>query len=1158
MKRTISIFELSIMILAVFAFSYILDASLVDAEEISFSCCEKTNEGAVCQNVVSDNQCLEGARLVPSECEATSFCRLGCCIDDEAGTYDKNVPEMLCEGRWVDKPLCDISEASLGCCVLDDSTSFVTDSRCDYLANIYGVEKDYRNMGEAECVLLSSSQSKGACVVGDGCEFLTQQGCSSKQGEFYEDYLCTNDELNTGCNITSKTTCVDGRDGVYFVDSCGNPANVYDYSKRNDNSYWQKVVPLHKSCGAGNGNANSKECGNCDRFLGGICSSALEDGFDVSSGDFYCKDTGCLYQGESYDNGESWCVYDGKIGEGDDVVGSRHWKYVCSQGEILIEPCADYRNQICVQADTTINGSREFSNANCRPNNWKECSSLNSDDDDLEACSEALDCMIKEIKIADSFSFDVCVPQYPGGFDINSEAQQSAATEVCSMASQTCTVIYQEKSWGGCECVANCECEEAIFSEEMNDFCRSLGDCGGHVNIEGEYTENYNVINSPKLGKNYISDLVKMSVAKNYPDQKAEVGNLTEYLVAAGLYDLEDPEAEEDSGGGLGGSMGKVGLGAAGIGFAMYSIAPILGFGGGLSSWMAGPVNVGGFAGAMIAAGIGMFAGSMLAKIAGTSPGWSMVATISGGVAGVMLAGYFMEGIMGGACFDATTCLVIGVIALIVMIASLFFGSDCEPVEVEFTCEPWQPPVGGDGCEKCNEDPLKPCSEYRCESLGASCELLNKGTTEEMCVDARPDDSEPPRVEPRLGLISENHKYEKTEDGFKITSLNGGCLNAYENFYFGITTNEPAQCKFDLEIKDYEDMSQTFGINAYTYNHTTTFILPDPSHGQSQGIDWNGDLNMYVKCRDTKGNEMPGYYNIEMCVNQGPDNTAPVVKAVEPGNDGLIALNETEKEVKIYVSEPSECRWSFQDTDYVNMENDMECVKSLTQMEQGGYLCSDVLPVNSSQNEFYIRCKDQPWLNASGNVNQESFVYILRKPESELGIDWIEPSEDLEVEKTPTEVVLNVKTSGGAGGDLTKCSYSFTGDRMIPFFNTYSEVHEQKFNLNQGRKRIFVECEDTTGDVVREDISFRILVDKGTPQLARVYQNGNKMTVITSEDAECVFTTKDCNYKFDEGDSAGSGLKHSFSVVSGNKYYIRCKDKYGNLPGGCSAIVMAG
>ena len=70
-------------------------------------------------------------------------------------------------------------------------------------------------------------------------------------------------------------------------------------------------------------------------------------------------------------NGESWCEYEGKIGDGRDVVGSRHVKHICFMGEERIEPCADYRQEICVQSDTTLENGKTFSEAACRINNWR-------------------------------------------------------------------------------------------------------------------------------------------------------------------------------------------------------------------------------------------------------------------------------------------------------------------------------------------------------------------------------------------------------------------------------------------------------------------------------------------------------------------------------------------------------------------------------------------------------------------------------------------------------------------------------------------------------------------------------------------------------------------------------------------------------------------
>ncbi len=67
---------------------------------------------------------------------------------------------------------------------------------------------------------------------------------------------------------------------------------------------------------------------------------------------------------KSHKHGESWCEYDAQAGEGKDVVGSRQYMYSCINGEVIHEECRDYREEICVESGTT---------AVCRPNRWQDC-----------------------------------------------------------------------------------------------------------------------------------------------------------------------------------------------------------------------------------------------------------------------------------------------------------------------------------------------------------------------------------------------------------------------------------------------------------------------------------------------------------------------------------------------------------------------------------------------------------------------------------------------------------------------------------------------------------------------------------------------------------------------------------------------------------------
>jgi len=1272
MKKFISFFEMFVLIIGIFSFSYFIFSSsenaelipLVSAETSTIKCCEKTISGGTCVDVLDSSQCVAGANLAPSSCSATSFCKLGCCVDEEEGTYDKNVPQALCHGVWKDDANCNVAGADFGCCVVGDRTYYLTERACELKTERRGngsvVDWSF-GKNEAQCLASATYQETGACVLENkgvrNCKFSTRSECIGLSGEFNQGYLCTSKILNTTCEKTKETTCVDGKDEVYFVDSCGNPANIYDSLKIEDDFYWEIISYKEESCNADLGNANSETCGNCDRYLGGICSSADEDNFDVEYGDFYCKDLSCTYKGVNYKNGESWCVYDGKIGNGDDVVGSRHWKYVCSQGEIQVEPCADFRNEICVQSDSAIDDGI-FRSASCRVNGWQNCINANMGEG---GCS-GFDCELSKVNVDTKFQFDVCTPKYPA----------KASEDVCNLASTKCDVLYVKEPkglFGGSgewECVENCNCEKAIFTQQLNDVCRKLGDCGGYVNIEGVYTDaGYNVVNAPKVSNSYSSNHIPVAGQKANPGSLSELGagGILGNLNSGSSLNQEDYIDEEE-----GTSMTSsvlVSVGLSGTGWALGKLSSKMlaaqvaaggsanlislqgAFESAQSAWYSAnqvaetatrdlgqatfglgsnptaimeaqeavdsaviakdvayqnyldasskyqsalnpsptPSILSGFANVLMTTGIVYGMSSLIASLLDIQTSGS--GTIAGIVAGVaatyavaiyqasqsgafaMAGGGTAWGQVLGAVFTNTAGFGPGILAygvgisvavLVMYLFSDVFGGSVETkiVTVTFTCSSWVPPSGASNCKSCNEDPLKPCSEYRCKSLGAGCELINKGTDQELCV-ASGNNGAPPTITPNIGAISENLNYgDVDENGFRITNSNGGCVDAYTNLNFGIETNEPAFCKFDLQEKDFDEMSFNFGSSVYLYNHTTTFMLPDPSHGQSNGLNWTGDLTLYVKCIDAYGNEIPGFFEIGMCVNQGEDVTPPMINGVSPLIGSYLNYASTEQQVTIQTNELSECRWSLQDKDYEVMENQMTCDSEFKDV--GNYFCFDVLPTENSENKYYIKCKDQPWLEGTDeenrNSNQESFEYILNKPKEKLVIDWIEPYEDIETNSHSATVDLKVETGGG--GLVHKCYYSFSGyENMTLFYDTFSTKHSQEFNLATGRYKIYIQCEDETGEVVQDKTDFRITYDSATPQVARIWQKDGKVYFITTENAECKYSTKNCNFNFNTADTTGNSENHEINVVKGNTYYIRCEDEFGNVPSGCSFVFRA-
>jgi len=193
----------------------------------------------------------------------------------------------------------------------------------------------------------------------------------SQQGPTSRVYLCQNqlnigthfqsfEELATNCGPTTKTICIDGKEEVYFKDSCGNLANIYDASRSDDETYWAKTISKPESCNPDSGNANSATCGNCDYFLGSTCKeySRAKDARVPKLGDYICRDLSCTYEGQRYEHGETWCANSKGINE--NLPGSRYFRLVCYNGDVTVEPCADERKEVCLQG--SVNG---FSSAVC-------------------------------------------------------------------------------------------------------------------------------------------------------------------------------------------------------------------------------------------------------------------------------------------------------------------------------------------------------------------------------------------------------------------------------------------------------------------------------------------------------------------------------------------------------------------------------------------------------------------------------------------------------------------------------------------------------------------------------------------------------------------------------------------------------------------------
>ena len=478
-------------------------------------CCEETNNGAFCQNVPT-SECKPSSRQVPTSCESTSYCRAGTCYDSTEGTCLDNTPQLVCNangGVWSQErpPQCE-----LGCCILGDQAAYVSLVRCKRLSAFLGLETNYDKSvtNEVACIEKVQQQEQGACVYEfefeTTCKFGTRAECNTQTGgnatlqggTFYGGKLCSAEELGTICGPTTKTTCVAGKDEVYFVDTCGNPANIYDASKANDQNYWKDVKRKDESCNAASGNALSASCGNCNYLQGSICRSERVAGGNPTYGDFICADLNCAntQNGKNYKHGESWCAYNdaGSFGNSDNTVGSRFYKHICINGEEVLEQCEDFRAEECI--DDTING---FSQAACKVNRWQDC--VNQKDKDDCENEDRRDCVWREGVFLQGLQANqsendedrtgTCFAQNKPGFNFWSDRE---TTNLCSLGNAVCIVKFEKGLFGGKECIENCECLEDGWAEQKAETCVMLGDCGPEKNWLGQagYKKGYKVVSN--------------------------------------------------------------------------------------------------------------------------------------------------------------------------------------------------------------------------------------------------------------------------------------------------------------------------------------------------------------------------------------------------------------------------------------------------------------------------------------------------------------------------------------------------------------------------------------------------------------------------------------------------------------------------------------
>ena len=1185
--------------------------SLSAQETPTAGCCPKTKSGAICQDVLSTfTNC--SVPLLPTNCDRTTICNYGCCFDEREGMCSSNSPKQTCQqtgGTWSDDESCLIEGCQKGCCVLRNYVKFTTDRNCERESLLLGIQKDFRDIEiELECLALVANAGEGACVHDGYCRLETRTECADNSGRFVAGAFCSNPELETSYRYDYQPHhhkgCIDGKEDIYWFDSEGNREEI------------------------------AQNCGN------NFC--------DAGGGTATCKSRDCVdtyfrnksFNGRNPKNGESWCVYEGYIGDGKDTVGSEHYKAYCLNGKINEgkpnQLCAPYRSQICTEIKMEVNQTNFFVRGECVLNEATLCMGYNplqepNDDEKLEdipenieKCQKNTHCMIKEVDVTgnrkDNFKFKTCVPKYPKGADVQDPTDEN----VCELGNMDCVVVYQKEIDGQWSCIQNCDCEKDKFAQQMNDLCISLGDCGSYINYIGKGTNNIQITGKKGKeldgdGKEKDKDSQCLGLRKDngigrddcarrpiptHPwerytsfvravlSQKVEPQSLDRIISLLGG-NLPDPNNPGVSNfpkqaykliGTVSGYAGLIATPAAlGYGLITTSIFESWSFSALMGSSFLGTIGI-----AATGAVLGSTVSYYLGKWTGVSGTPLLLMAITGGIAGAIL----LLNLIGLANSWNPVGWVMVIITAIIEIFSLITGwGDAETRYVEFKCLPWTPPAGGEDCEKCDDNPMIPCTKYKCESLGLLCEIVNEDTQNPSCVPTERE-ANPPVISPKK-VLTPGYKFTtigNSNASVKIEKISGGCISQGNVMKFVLETDELSQCKWSTEQPINPNYDNFEGVyteeeTIWHTNHTISYLTLRVNELDSSEITGSvpnriGHPRIYVKCQDRQNPSNFNFndYVVEVCVSERDTEYVDFGLTVfDPKKDSILAYGKNEINLTMWINEPAECRYSPNpNQNYENMNNSFDCDTTQSGRKLFGWPCKTTLTGLTRENKVYIRCKDQPYNLSEGqtrNVNNQDFPYTIYVSESDLSIDqiYLEYDDKYEDNKRindggtiissiwPIAVDLIITTSGGAENGLVQsCEYKSTSGWNDYFYPSDSTTHSYTFEfLSPGAHSLSVSCEDKAGNIANANISFYFNVDTEPPIVVRAYQKDNRLNIITNELAECFYDTHKCNFNLENATDMTTGLLtiHTAEWVAGQTYYIKCKDAWENTNPSCAIIV---
>lgn len=1193
-------------------------------------CCEimKANS-AFCQDKVISDDCVPGKWHQGASC--SDVC-LGCCANATSGTCNTNtfkVDNFGCYGGGSifirgDLNCEQLPACKKGCCTIGYEKRLETNRTC--VEELHG-SWDGSITDWTTCAQSITTDTRGCCRY--NCKYGTAGECAASTGFTVQElqssgFFVLNECYDNvpGCELCVKDRqkCINGSQELYNADSCGN-AYIDDIARSCTNH--NEICVVHQdqqndSCESMNCNriySNYESHSDFDNLIYINFEPEWKTGMDIPNGASWCV----------YDTD-----LDAPPAIGTSTRGSVQYKFTCLYGKQYVESCGDGRTSICVETNGTCydpngvdqtclgksqsecaSGTCQWISAHaaaCIPNLYTSCVNITNKDE----CNNNSFCYwwttwqdlppTREMLINVGFNLtekplenwtknwygldplnkpvspqpQLCMPKWPIDYgentEVTAETACGAATIVCPYASN----IFKTD---------NSECKDKMWDVLMMESCRSVGNCG--------------------LWKNWIYDTVgvgsvkKIGVGDMPTDPNTargrNISTPTEYMNYVNNLNSTHPTWSWQR------SVGHIFIGTAAVLLAVFAIlagssASILGFGfevwvyniGG--AWLA---NIFGAAAINPSTAVGLFSGSWtgasgaLAGVTGILIG---VAVIFAGVMMITWADRFPVGsaahnllLTGGSTLMAVGTVlilaaifpipglgwVIGGVALLTMgIMQLLYWLTYEHEYYVVQCAPSRAPYGAANCHRCNEDPLRPCSQARCEALGLGCmfnDTINWGGEprplgDGMCMESYNTGRQPWIT--NMTVIDDHGTFYKINptpittfapQTITISRPDGSAIPDGTILFTTIHLNERSFCEWDTQsTQNITSMANHYGGGVFGLEMT------DPLYGASLRQN-----TYYVRCVNAYGNANTAEYIFRFTTTIGPDQTPPYIIAVDPA-DGWEFSNTMQAQnitmtayLGLDASPPVNCTFSrtngLQSYDMMKAETAAECESRLIGPNIG---CEffNVSLIAGQENSFYIKCKDN--LN---NTMPDSFG-VTYYPAPALVITSIDPAEGSRYPgcSLNTKQILTVTTAEGSDNGNATCQWTNWSDytHLTYFGETHSTTHVANVTLvSSGPQTLYVECYDTAMNTARINTTFYIDVDSIAPNITRMYKDSGSLVIQTNEQATCAYNRgnggSNCSFSAIHwynaiNFSTSDGFMHTTEWIKiqglGDDWYVRCYD----------------